>query len=149
MLPPDRHNSHVTPPHPNPQGTGAHEREALRMHDCFLGGTAPEDLIATYAAARARVLPERDALVEQVIECGADLRAVELALRRRDPANALTKRALLILSLAEARPEYFWRFVEHRPSRARAWTRLAVAVPRYLYQRTKGAAQLWWHGRHG
>jgi hypothetical protein len=119
------------------------------MHACFVAVTTPPaDLIATYAAAREHVLPGGDALVARLVERGADLSALELALRRRNPANALTTSALLMLSLAEARPEYFSLFVEQQPSRLRAWSRLAAAIPRFLYQWSKGSILLWWHERH-
>jgi hypothetical protein len=123
------------------------------MHACFVAATPPSpDLIATYAAAREHVLPGGDRLVTRLVERGSDLSAVELALRRRNPTNALTTSALLMLSLAEARPEYYFLFVEEKPSRLRAWTRLAAAVPRFLYrflyQWSKGAILLWWHERH-
>jgi hypothetical protein len=116
------------------------------MHACFVAATAPSaDLIATYTAAREHVLPGGDPLVSRLVELGSDLSAAELALRRRNPANALTTSALLMLSLAEARPEYFSLFVEEQPSRLRAWTRLAVAIPRFLYQWCKGTILLWRH----
>jgi len=119
------------------------------MHACFVARTIPSaDLLATYAAARRHILPGGDPLVTRLVERGSDLSAVELALRRRDPTNALTTSALLMLSLAEARPEYFSLFVEEQPSRLRAWSRLAAAVPRFLYQWSKGTILLWWNERH-
>lgn len=124
-------------------------REARHMHACFVAGAPPStDLIAIYAAAREHVLRGGDPLVARLVERGSDLSAAELALRRRNPANALTTSALLMLSLAEVRPEYFPLFVEDKPSRLRAWSRLAAAVPRFLYQWSKGAILLWWHERH-
>ena len=119
------------------------------MHACFVAHATPSaDLLATYAGAREQVLPDRDPLVAKLVERHADLRAVELALRRRNPANPLTTSALLMLSLAEARPEYYSLFVEDNPSRLRAWAHLVMAVPRFLYQWTKGAILLWRHERH-
>ena len=136
---PSVHNSHVD----------LISREAHRVHACFVGPTAPSaDLIATYAAAREHVFPGGDPLVARLVERGSDLSAAELVLRRRNPANALTTSALLMLSLAEARPEYFSLFVEERTSRLRAWTRLAAAIPRFLYQWSKGTILLWWHEHH-
>jgi hypothetical protein len=119
------------------------------MHACFVARTTPSaDLLAAYAAAREHVLPGGDPFVTRLVERGADLSAAELALRRRNPANALTTLALLMLSLAEARPEYYSLFVEERPSRLRAWARLIAAAPRFIYQWSKGAIILWWHEHH-
>ena len=133
------HNSHVD----------LLKREARRMHAGFVAATPPSpELLANYAAAREHLLPGGDSLVARLVEHAADLSAVELALRRRHPSNALTTSALLILSLAEARPEYFSLFVDEKPSRLGAWAGLAAAIPRYLYQWSKGSILLWWHERH-
>ena len=123
--------------------------EARHMHACFVAATPPSaDLLATYAAAREHILPGGDSFLTRLVERRVDLSALELAWRRRNPSNALTTSALLMLSLAEARPEYFSLFVEQQPSRLRAWTRLAAAVPRYLYQWSKGTILLWWNEHH-
>jgi len=136
---PSVHNSHVDPI----------ANEARHVHACFVAATTPSpDLLATYAAARQHILPGGDPFLTHLIERRADLSALELVLRRRNPSNALTTSALLMLSLAEARPEYFSLFVNQQPTPLRAWTRLAAAVPHYLYQWSKGTILLWWNERH-
>lgn len=127
--------------------------EAPHMFRCFVGrdGAAPPpppSLLSTYDAALAALAIGPDALTSRLVEAGADLASAELALRRRDPVNHLTQRALLMLSLAEARPEYAGLFTAAATpsSRLRAWAGLAAAPWAAVYGLAKGNWLLWRYG---
>ena len=122
--------------------------EADHMFHCFLGPEPmPPGLAQKYeSAARVLQLPT-DPLTTRLIEARADLAAAEYARRLRQPSNALTLRAQLLLSLAEARPECVHAFLLHQPSAPRAWLALAAAPLEACYRFAKGTLLLWWHAR--
>lgn len=122
--------------------------EGQRLYECFLGhGRAPAELLQKYAAACASLGIERDALTERLVAARADLAAVEMVRRRRDPRNGLTVRAMLLLSLAEARPDCTDAFLLRAPSAFRGWMTLAAAPMLAAYRWVKGTLLLWWHAR--
>jgi len=98
------------------------------------------------SACRVLELP-RDPLTERLVAASVDLAAVEMVRRRREPGNGLTARALLLLSLAEARPEHVHFFLLDQPSAARAWLTLGAAPLFAVYQWVEGTVLLWWHAR--
>ncbi len=122
--------------------------EAQRLFECFLRkGAAPEELVRQYDAACAALAMPSDALTERLIAARADLAAVELVRRRRDPRNGLTLRALLLLSLAEARSDCASMFLLESPSALCAWLELAVAPLCAAYRWMMGTWLLWRHER--
>lgn len=122
--------------------------EGQRLFECFVGnGKAPDGLLQKYAAACASLSIGRDELVERLVAADADLAAVEMVRRRRDPRNGLTVRALLLLSLAEARPDCAEAFLLQSPSALRGWSVLMAAPLLAAYRWVKGTLLLWWHAR--
>ncbi|MBL8177560.1 MAG: hypothetical protein JNK48_22985 [Bryobacterales bacterium] len=122
--------------------------EAQRFFECFLrNGQAPRDLLEAYTAARAALRLPPDPLTERLVATRSDLSAAEFVRRRSDPRNGLTTRALLMLSLAEARPDCVEAFLLESPSVWRAWQALAAAPFLTAYRMVKGKLLLWWHGR--
>lgn len=120
--------------------------EGQRLYECFLARSeAPSDLLQKYAAACAALRFERDALTDRLVASRSDLAAVELVRRRRDPRNGLTVRALLLLSLAEARPDCAEAFLLQSPSALGGWLVLMAAPLLTAYRWVKGTLLLWWH----
>lgn len=119
--------------------------EARRLHRALFGHDAPEDVQGQYASALQTAplaeYPRCD--LGRLIERGIDLEALELALRRRTPANALTQRFHALCYLVEVRPEYYARFV-NEPSRfASGVLTLALQAARSVYKLLKGRCLLW------
>src|SRR5439155_26599851 len=114
--------------------------EANHLHRALFGGDAPEEVREQYAsalqAAPLAAVPGRD--LTRLIDRGIDREALELALRRRTRANALTQRFQVLCYLAEARPEYYSRFVNESPRFLVGWLALALHTVRSVYKLIKG-----------
>ena len=114
--------------------------EANHIHRALFGHDAPEDVqrqyVSALAAPRLADWPRID--LEQLIERGADLEALELALRRSRRRNAVTQRFQVLCYLAEVRPDNFGRFVNERRRWPAAWLILGLHLLRSLYKLAKG-----------
>ncbi len=114
--------------------------EANHIHRALFGHDAPDEVHRQYASA-LDALPLADwprVNLERVIARGADLEALELALRRNRRRNALTQRFQVICYLAEVRPENFGRFVNERRRWSAGWLILGLHLLRSLYKLAKG-----------
>ena len=123
--------------------------EAAHFHRCFAASReASPDLLRAYSEALPALGIEPDALTSRLVAARADLVSCEFVARlRRRGGHPLTRRALVTMSLSEARPETSDLFLNPRPARARAWLELALAPFRAASQFANGAMLLWWHGR--
>ena len=109
---------------------------------------APASLLRAYEQCREQLGLARDPALDRLIASGTDLHAVEAAMRRRDPGNGLTKRALLMLSLAESHPEFQEMFVLPRSQRIGAWFLLLFSPMAGAWTLCKGTLLLRWYGSH-
>ena len=121
--------------------------QANYLHRALFGRDAPDEVRRQYASVLQRAalseIPRCD--LARLIERNIDLEAVEFALRRRNPANSLTQRFRVLCYLAEARPEYFHRFVNESPARVAGPLTLGFLTLRSLYKLAKGRVLLWIH----
>ena len=124
------------------------QAEGAHFFRCFLGrGKPPDALIGRYSSACLALELPFDQLTARLVAARADLESAELVRRQREPGNGLTKRALVMLALAEALPEYRNQYLLLRDAKWRAWSALVSAPLRYLYGWGKGTILLWWYGR--
>jgi len=118
--------------------------EANHLHRALFGGDAPEEVREQYAsalqAAPLAEVPRCD--LSRLIARGLDLEALELALRRRTRVNALSQRFQVLCYLAEARPEYYSRFVNESPRFLVGWLALGLHAVRSVYKLIKGRCLL-------
>ena len=114
--------------------------EASIIHRALFGADAPEELRKLYADALAAATLSDWPRVEvhQLVAGGVDLEALELALRLRQPRNALTQRFQTMAYLAEARPDHFAHFVNERRGWWNAWMSLTGHVVRSACKLVKG-----------
>jgi len=120
--------------------------EAEHLFRCFVGRREPSPaLLRSYEDALARLDIGPDPVTARLVAAGADLSSAELALRRRDAANGLTRRALVLMALAEARPELAPLFTPRAASRPRFWLDFAFAPLVGLFQWLKGTLIVWRH----
>jgi len=122
--------------------------EANHLHRALFGCDAPEELRCQYAdavtsAPLAAVPPVEMA---RLIADRVDLEALELAMRRRHPRNALTQRFQVVCYLAEARTGNYDRFVSDDRRIFAAWLTLVGHVVRSAYKLAKGHVLLRSHG---
>lgn len=123
--------------------------EAAHFHMCFLGPRdAAPDLLRSYVDACGALGLGPDPLTARLVEARADLASCEFAGRfLQSRQNALTHRAMVMMSLAEVRPETVDLFLNTRPARLSAWFALMAAPIVAAARLSKGAILLWWHGR--
>lgn len=107
---------------------------------------APASLLRAYEQCRDQLGLPQEPVLDQLMAAGSDLHAVEAAMRRRNPENGLTKRALVMLSLAESHPEFQELFVLARPRRVGAWLQLLSAPLAGAWALCKGTLLLRWYG---
>jgi hypothetical protein len=132
----------------NPTETERLKSEADHVHRALFGTDAPEEVKRQYEAA-LRILPLDSMPNHDLIrlaEEGADLEAIEIALRRKNPSNALTQRFQVMCYLAEVRPAYFDRFVNRRRSFFTGVLSLGWFSLRSAYKAMKGSYLLRRHG---
>jgi len=110
------------------------------IHRALFGEDAPEEVRQQYARALEQAtLADRPRVdLDRLIAAGADLEALELALRRRHPRNPLTQRFQVMCYLAEVRPQNYPRFVNERPRALAGWLALIFHTCRSLYKIAKG-----------
>lgn len=137
---PDRRPDHAAEASPAPPDLRGLCAEANHLHRALFGGEAPPEVQRQYARAlRDAPLAESPRCDRpRLLERGADLEAIELALRRRTPANALTQRFHVLCYLVEARPESFERFVNEPPRFVTGTLALGLHALRSLYKLIKG-----------
>jgi hypothetical protein len=122
--------------------------EAGAIHRALFGREVPEEVAGRYVEAHVHVLTkvtdaERDWMARAA---GADLEALEIALRTRRPDHVLCRKFRLLAYLAEASPAYYDDFVNETPRRVRAFAALAWHAVRSLLKSIKGRLLL---GRYG
>jgi hypothetical protein len=114
-------------------------READRIHRILFGTAASEELKRRYAAAIASVPADVTQNGALVFKPGANLEAIEFALRRINAFNPLTQRFRVVSYLAEIEPAHFTHFITER---RRFWAgagALVRAAVRAFCLRFKGA----------
>jgi hypothetical protein len=114
--------------------------EADALHRALFGRDLPAEIARRYAEAHAHALTkiteaERGWMVRAA---GADLEALEIAVRRRSPDHVLTRKMKLLVYLCEASPEYFDVFVNESPRRLAAFFALAWQAVRTSLKLLKG-----------
>ncbi|HTM08805.1 MAG TPA: hypothetical protein VL754_10480 [Verrucomicrobiae bacterium] len=114
-------------------------READLIHRILFGADAPEALKRRYADALKSAPDGADALDGALFERNGDLEAIEFALRRKNPSNALTRRFRIMCYLAEVEAEYFAHFVAERNQFSAGVGALLRAGMRAVYLGMKGA----------
>jgi hypothetical protein len=115
-------------------------READHIHSALFGRAAPPDLQRQYASAMrdAPVGGAPPLALDRLMEAGVDLEALELALRRCQPRNALTQRFQVLCYLAEVQPANYDRFVTERRRFFAGSLTLGLHVVRSAYKLVKG-----------
>jgi hypothetical protein len=122
-------------------------READHIHCALFGRAAPVDLQRQYVSAmRDAPVVSAFPLLDRLMEAGVDLEALELALRRRQPRNALTQRFQVLCYLAEVQPANYGRFVTERRRFLAGALTLGWHVVRSLLKLVKGRWLLHIHG---
>ena len=109
-------------------------------HALFPHHPIPSDVVARYAAARARFFAN-DAyarLVQFLLENELDLEAVEYALRLRHGPNGLTRRFQVMLTLCEVRSAYDAAFVQRYSSELTAWLTAPLLAVRAAWKLARG-----------
>lgn len=101
-----------------------------------------------YEAAHRELFPNEPSppWLTRVVELRLDAEAIEFALRRRGRGAELTRKLQICSYLAEARAAYLDRFVNFKPSRARAWLALGGATAGALWKFLKGEYAIRRHG---
>jgi hypothetical protein len=119
-------------------------REVSALHRALFGSDSPPEIANRYIEAHGLVIsvPNQKQLqwMQAVLNKQADLEALELVLRRRQPDHVLCQKVKVLTYIVEAFPEYYSAFINEEPRRARAYCILAWHVVRTLWKRLKG----WW-----
>jgi hypothetical protein len=117
-------------------------REAAYLHAALFGRPPAGPIVDRYVAAHRAILPHADvaqqAVVDRIVERKLDPVAVEFALRFCAPGHLAGTKLRALAYLAETGEGYFETFVSTRASRVRAWTALALALPRSACLLAKG-----------
>jgi hypothetical protein len=113
--------------------------EADRIHCILFGAAASDPLKRRYAAAIASVPADVTQQGALILDAGADLEAIEFALRRKNPFNPLTQRFRIVAYLAEIEPAHFTHFTTERRRFWAAAGALGRAAVRAVYLGLKGA----------
>lgn len=117
--------------------------EAELLFTSFIGkGRPPEALVRRYdEALRALEIPEH-APTSALVASQVRLTSAEFVLRLRHPRNGLTRRALILATLAESTAEEL-----KQAAPLRAWLSLCAAPLAAAWRYVVGSAQLWWYAR--
>jgi hypothetical protein len=117
-------------------------REASALHRAAFGRDVPEEVAQQYAEAHGVALLRVDITaskwMQRVLEKGADLEALEVALRSRQPDHILCHKLKLLIYIAEAFPEYYADFVNEERRRAGGFYSLALHGLRTVCKYLKG-----------
>ena len=116
------------------------QAEAQALHRALFGAAAPDEIARRYAGAHEHALTkisdaERAWMARAL---GWDLEALEIAVRLLRPGHVLTRKMRALCYVAEAFPEYYGRFVNGVPRRARALVSLGWHVARTAVKFIKG-----------
>lgn len=116
------------------------QAEAVALHRALFGREVPAEIARRYVEAHAHALTrvtgaEREWMARAL---GADLEALEIAVRGARGDHVLTRKMRLLAYLCEASPEYYADFVNEEPRRARALCALGGHLARTAYKRLKG-----------
>jgi nucleoside-diphosphate-sugar epimerase len=121
-------------------------REVKYFHQYFFHLEPSPSLIKNYIGAHDHYLTNisdsESELVRYLIDNTIDVEAVELALRRRHPNNALSRKFHIYVYLLEAEPSFYGYFINSRQTKALAFLRLGFLVLRSIYKLFKGAMLL-------
>jgi len=121
-------------------------QEAFALHRAVFGFEPPEHVGQHYLEAHRCVLLNIDDAeskwMRRVIEIGADIEALELVFRIRQPGRVLCHKLKLLVYITEAYPEYYCYFVNENPQRLWAFSMLTLHSLRTLYKYFKGLCLL-------
>jgi hypothetical protein len=122
--------------------------EASHIYRALFGGEAPESLRRLYTTAleTSPLAPWPQIDVCRLAAEGADLEAIELALRWQEPRNALSQRFQVMTYLAEVRVEHYGTFINDERWFVRGILALAMYVGQSFYKWLKGRRLLKIHG---
>ena len=122
--------------------------EARYLHRALFAQPIGEETVARYIDAHAQLFPETapSPLLQTVVTRRLDAEAVELALRRRTPANPLTRKFQILCYLTETLPAYRANFHNDRSPLGHAILPLVSALVHSAWKSAKGA---WLVKRHG
>jgi hypothetical protein len=118
------------------------EREARALHRALFRTDPPPIVVRRYVAAYEAGLghgSQAEATwLRRVLAGGADLEAMELALRRRNRNHVLVRKFRIMTYIAEGSAGYEAMFVNDRRRAARALVELALAGSRSIWKWCKG-----------
>jgi hypothetical protein len=122
--------------------------EARYFHRCLFQREPDELTVARYEAAHCQLFANEppSSTVAHIIERRLDVEAIEFVLRRRGRAPELTRKLQTLSYLVEARAPYLDQFVNLKPSRLRAWSKLTAATLGALWKVCKGEYLIRRHG---
>ena len=122
--------------------------EASHIYRALFGGEAPESLRRLYTAAleSAPLAPWPQIDVCRLAAEGADLEAIELALRWQAPRNALSQRFQVMTYLAEVRAEHYGTFINEERRFVQGILTLTMHAGQSFYKWLKGRPLLKVHG---
>ena len=117
-------------------------REVSALHRAAFGRDVSEEVAQRYTEAHRVALLQVDMTeskwMQRALEEGADLEALEVVLRSRQPDHVLCHKFKLLIYTAEAFPEYYADFVNEERRRARGFCSLALHGLRTLCKYLKG-----------
>jgi len=116
------------------------QAEAQALHRALFGSDAPDEIARRYAGAHdhalTRISDDERAWMARALR--SDLEALELAVRLLRPGHVLTRKMKALAYVAEAFPDYYDRFVNGTPRRARAFLTLGWHAARTAVKFLKG-----------
>jgi hypothetical protein len=117
-------------------------REASALHRAAFGRDVSGEVAERYAEAHRGAVLRVDIIeskwMQRVLEEGADLEALEVVLRRRQPDHILCQKFKLLIYTAEAFPEYYIDFVNEERRRFEGFYSLALHGLGTVYKYLKG-----------
>jgi hypothetical protein len=117
-------------------------REVEAFHQTIFGRPAPDDIREAFVEANEMLLKHAEKLmtvdIDLIIRRSLDIEAIELALRRKNPENVLTKKLLILCYLSESRSAYFSNFVNEQHQPVRTLIKLSFDTCRSVYKLAKG-----------
>jgi hypothetical protein len=116
--------------------------QASAIHRAAFGRDVSEEVAQRYAEAHRVALLRVDIAeskwMQRIIEEGADLEALEVALRSRKQDHILCHKFKLLIYIAEAFPEYYADFVNEEQRRTGGFYSLVFHALRTLCKYLKG-----------
>jgi hypothetical protein len=122
--------------------------EARYLHRALFAQPISEEIVARYIDAHAQLFPETapSTLLQTVLARRLDAEAVELVLRRRAPANPLTRKFQVLCYLTETLPAYRANFYNDRTPLGHALRPLLSALIHSGWKSIKGTYLVKRHG---